>query len=144
MRHQAAASSVNEELNNSEFNNSVEEEPIQQEPRKVVRSDIGNQMSKILVDFEQDDPGEELKLKGKKMWTQPSKWSSSPIRPQAKKPSTKTLKSNTSWRPLRSPSRISWRHQRARPSKKSSGSPRTWWTSKSPSVTRSLFRRGRL
>lgn len=64
MRHQAAASSVNEELNSSEFSNSMEEEPIKEEPKKIIRSDIGNQMSKILVDLEQDDAGEELKLKG--------------------------------------------------------------------------------
>jgi hypothetical protein len=64
MRHQAAASSVNEELNSSEFSNSVEEEPLREEPRKIARSDIGNQMSKILVDLDQEDPGEELKLKG--------------------------------------------------------------------------------
>ena len=64
MRHQAAASSVNEELNSSEFSNSMEEEPLKEEPKKMIRSDIGNQMSKILVDLEQDDAGEELKLKG--------------------------------------------------------------------------------
>ena len=64
MRHQAAASSVNEELNSSEFSNSMEEEAIKEEPKKIIRSDIGNQMSKILVDLEQDDAGEELKLKG--------------------------------------------------------------------------------
>jgi|688.fasta_scaffold1172417_1 hypothetical protein len=64
MRHQAAASSVNEELNSSEFSNSMEEEPLKEEPKKIIRSDIGNQMSKILVDLEQDDAGEELKLKG--------------------------------------------------------------------------------
>jgi len=64
MRHQAAASSVNEELNSSEFSNSMEEEPLKEEPKKIIRSDIGNQMSKILVDLDQDDAGEELKLKG--------------------------------------------------------------------------------
>ena len=64
MRHQAAASSVNEDLNSSEFSNSMEEEPLKEEPKKIIRSDIGNQMSKILVDLEQDDAGEELKLKG--------------------------------------------------------------------------------
>ena len=64
MRHQAAASSVNEELNSSEFSNSMEEEPLKEEPKKIIRSDIGNQMSKILVDLEQDEAGEELKLKG--------------------------------------------------------------------------------
>ena len=58
MRHQAAASSVNEDLNSSEFSNSMEEEPLKEEPKKIIRSDIGNQMSKILVDLEQDDAGE--------------------------------------------------------------------------------------
>lgn len=42
----------------------MEEEPLQQEPRKIIRSDIGNQMSKILVDLEEDEPGVELRLKG--------------------------------------------------------------------------------
>lgn len=70
MRHQAAASNINEELNSSEFSNSVEEEPLQQESRKIPKSEIGNQMSKILVDLEEDESGEELKLKGTHFLTQ--------------------------------------------------------------------------
>lgn len=53
MRHQAAASEVNKELNSSEFNNSMEEEPMLEPVKKIVKSEIGNQMSKILVDLDQ-------------------------------------------------------------------------------------------
>lgn len=64
MRHQAAASEVNKELNTSEFNNSVEEEPVDQPVKKIIRSEIGNQMSKILADFDNDDPDEQVRMKG--------------------------------------------------------------------------------
>jgi Na+-translocating ferredoxin:NAD+ oxidoreductase RnfG subunit len=64
MRHQAAASEVNKELNTSEFNNSVEEEPVDAPVKKIIRSEIGNQMSKILADFDNDDPEEQVRMKG--------------------------------------------------------------------------------
>ncbi len=60
MRHQAAASEVNKELNNSEFNQSMDEQP--PEAKKIIKSDIGSQLSKILVDLDQED--EIVKLKG--------------------------------------------------------------------------------
>lgn len=73
MRHQAAASEVNKELNSSEFNNSMDEEPAIEPVKKIVKSEIGNQMSKILVDLDQEDPGEEVRVKGINIFIQPSK-----------------------------------------------------------------------
>lgn len=59
MRHQTAASEVNKELNSSEFNISVDENPIEEKPLKdVVKSEVGNRMSKILAEFDNEDPDE--------------------------------------------------------------------------------------
>jgi hypothetical protein len=68
MRHQAAASEVNKELNSSEFNISVDENAPEEKPikdiKEVVKSEVGNRMSKILAEFDNEDPEEELKMKG--------------------------------------------------------------------------------
>lgn len=59
MRHQTAASEVNKELNSSEFNISVDENPPEEKPLKdVVKSEVGNRMSKILAEFDNEDPDE--------------------------------------------------------------------------------------
>ena len=50
-RHNIGPSDVNKDLNSSEFNYSVDEEPQpvrEKELKTPVKSDIGNQMSKIL------------------------------------------------------------------------------------------------
>lgn len=65
-RHQTMASDVNKDLNASEFNYSVDEEPRERElqVRTPMKSNIGNQMSKILTEVEGEDSSEQLKLKG--------------------------------------------------------------------------------
>lgn len=68
MRHNAAASDVNRDLNSSDFNNtSMEEEPTSEakKPLGVVKTEIGNHMSKILAEFDNEDNDEELRMKGK-------------------------------------------------------------------------------
>jgi hypothetical protein len=56
MRHQATASAVNQELNSSEFNYSTEEEhPVESESKKIVQTEFGSQMSKILADLDNED-----------------------------------------------------------------------------------------
>ncbi len=42
----------------------MEEEPQPSPVKNIPKSSIGNQMSKILVDFDQEEPGEEIRLKG--------------------------------------------------------------------------------
>jgi hypothetical protein len=65
MRYNAAASDVNKELNTSEFSNaSMEEEPAEGR-MKVEKTQIGDRMSKILADFDNDDSEEEIKMKGR-------------------------------------------------------------------------------
>lgn len=66
MRHQAVASEVNRDLNSSEFSDSSmeEEEPSAEPKKKVVKTQIGSHMSKILAEFENEDWEEEVKLKG--------------------------------------------------------------------------------
>lgn len=49
MRRQAPASDVNQELNASEFNNSLLEEESPRDRRREPRSEVGNQMNRMLV-----------------------------------------------------------------------------------------------
>lgn len=73
VRHNAAASDVNRELNTSEFsNNSMEEEPVESR-KKVEKTQIGDKMSKILADFDNEDSEEEIKMKGNVCGTQQSR-----------------------------------------------------------------------
>jgi hypothetical protein len=66
MRYNAAASDVNKELNTSEFSNaSMEEEEPAEGRMKVEKTQIGDRMSKILADFDNDDSEEEIKMKGR-------------------------------------------------------------------------------
>ena len=63
MRHQFAASDVNKELNTSEFNISVDEEPVTPGKSRP-KTEVGQHMSKILADFDDDDAEEIIKAKG--------------------------------------------------------------------------------
>lgn len=80
VRSQAMASEVNQELNNSEFNISVDEQPPQvsenerspSTKKKFEKSAIGNKMSKILADFDNDD-SYTLKLQSELMIVRPDK-----------------------------------------------------------------------
>lgn len=65
MRHQAVASDVNRELNSSEFSISADDDTIpEQPPHKTEKTAIGNHMSKILAEFDNEDPEEEVSMKG--------------------------------------------------------------------------------
>ena len=65
MRYNAAASDVNKGLNSSEFSSvAMEEEPADVR-MKVEKTQIGDRMSKILADFDNDDSEEEIKMKGR-------------------------------------------------------------------------------
>jgi hypothetical protein len=51
MRFNAAASDANKDLNVSEFNNSASEGEEERPVKLLPKTEIGSQMSKILVDF---------------------------------------------------------------------------------------------
>lgn len=56
MRHNAAASDVNRDLNSSDFNNSsMDEEPPSEPKKPTEKTQIGSHMSKILAEFDNED-----------------------------------------------------------------------------------------
>mgnify|MGYP000400957922 CR=1 FL=1 len=67
MRHQTQASEANRDLNSSEFSVSGDDETLVEQPQRVEKSrktEIGSHMSKILAEFDNEDPDEEITMKG--------------------------------------------------------------------------------
>ena len=67
MRSQAFRSDANKDLNDTEFNTSQSEDEIMpnlMNEKRQSKTAIGNQMSKILADLEEDD-GSTIKINGK-------------------------------------------------------------------------------
>ena len=73
MRHQAAASDANRDLNSSQFSISADEETLPEQPYKAEKTEIGSHMSKILAEFDSEDTDEEVKMKGNSRYIQPNR-----------------------------------------------------------------------